>query len=377
MASLNERRPAANSNQDSVQLTLSAGQTETRLVLGHGVLDQAASLLSVFQPARLLIVSDTQVMPLYAEPLRHTLEQQGFRVELLAMPAGESSKTIETLIELYTRCQQLQVERRDVVLALGGGVVGDVAGMLAGTYLRGLHFVQIPTTLVAQVTASIGGKVGVNFGAQKNLIGMFNQPSLVLIDTATLTTLPEVEYRAGLGELVTVGVLGAPELFADLEVNGTQHLEQLILAAIQCKSAIVAADPFDQLDIRARLNLGHTFGHALEQLSDFSLSHGLAVAIGLHIASRLAVAIGLCPPALADRIEQTLTALNLPTTIPGYTAEQLIAAMRGDKKQQQGRLRWILPRALGQVEIVDEAQVPPPTLRAVLQALVRSDQRGS
>ncbi|HEY0602466.1 MAG TPA: 3-dehydroquinate synthase [Herpetosiphonaceae bacterium] len=371
MASLDESS-AANFSQDIVQLTLPAGQTETRLVLGHGVLDQAGSLLGSFQDARLLIVSDTQVAQLYAEPLRHALEQQGFRVELLEMPAGESAKTIETLIQLYTRCQQLRVERRDVVLALGGGVVGDVAGMLAATYLRGLHFVQIPTTLVAQVTASIGGKVGVNFGAQKNLIGMFNQPSLVLIDTATLATLPEVEYRAGLGELVTVGVLGAPDLFADLESNGTRHLEQLILTAIQCKSAIVAADPFDQLDIRARLNLGHTFGHALEQLSDFRLSHGLAVAIGLHIASRLAVAIGLCPAALADRIEQTLIALNLPTTIPGYTPEQMIAAMRGDKKQQHGRLRWILPRALGQVEIVDEAQVPPQTLRAVLQALGRS-----
>ncbi|HEY0734371.1 MAG TPA: 3-dehydroquinate synthase [Herpetosiphonaceae bacterium] len=368
---------AATFSQDIVQLTLSAGQTETRLVLGHGVLDQAGAVLSSFQDARLLIVSDTQVAQLYAEPLRHTLEQQGFRVELLAIPAGESAKTIETLIQLYTRCQQLQVERRDMVLALGGGVVGDVAGMLAATYLRGLNFVQIPTTLVAQVTASIGGKVGVNFGAQKNLIGTFNQPGLVLIDTDTLATLPEVEYRAGLGELVTVGVLGAPDLFADLEVNGTRHLEQLILAAIQCKSAIVAADPFDQLDIRARLNLGHTFGHALEQLSDFRLSHGLAVAIGLHIASRLAVAIGLCPAALADRIEQTLVALNLPTTIPGYTPEQIIAAMRGDKKQQHGRLRWILPRALGQVEIVDEAQVPPPTLRAVLQSLVRSDGRES
>lgn len=356
------------------RLVLSAGPAQTEIILGHGVLAQAAELFSPFQQSRLLIVSDTQVAPLYAVPLQNTLRQQGYTVDVVTLPAGEAAKTIETLLDLYTRCQQIGVERSDLVIALGGGVVGDVAGMLAATYLRGLHFVQVPTTLVAQVTASIGGKVGVNFGGQKNLIGVFNQPEQVLVDLDTLRTLPEIEFRSGLGELVTVGVLGAPAVFETLEASGAAELEPLILAAIECKSAIVAADPFDQSSIRAKLNLGHTFGHALERLSHFDLPHGLAVAIGLHIASRLAAAIGLCPTALADRIERTLLALNLPTTIPDYTPEQVIAAMRGDKKQQHGRLRWVLPRALGDVVLVNENEVPPEVLRAVLQQLVRSEQ---
>ncbi len=269
-------------------LSLPAGPSHTELVIGRGVLAQAHELLAPYRELRVLVVSDSSVTPLYAAPLRDALLGAGYDTHLLTIPAGETAKTLETAIELYAACRDLGVERSDTVVAVGGGVVGDVAGMVAGTYLRGLRFVQVPTTLVAQITASIGGKVGVNFRGDKNLVGLFYQPAHILIDLATLETLPEVEFRSGLGELITVGVLGAPAIFEALEARGAADLGALIAAAIRCKSAIVEADPYDQLGIRAHLNLGHTFGHALEKLSDFTLAHGLAVAVGLHIASRLA-----------------------------------------------------------------------------------------
>jgi 3-dehydroquinate synthase len=361
---------AAPNDAHPTRLTLSAGPTRTDVVIGRGLLARGADLLSAQRGTRLLLVADTHVAPLYALPLGDTLTQAGYAASVLTIPAGEPAKTLATLIDLYTACQGLQVERGDMVIAVGGGVVGDVAGMLAGTYLRGLEFAQVPTSLVAQVSASIGGKVGVNFGGAKNQIGLFNQPTLVLIDLDTLDTLPKLEFQSGLGELITVGVLGAPALFEALEAHGTADLGALIIAAIQCKSAIVEADPFDRLGGRARLNLGHTFGHALEQLSDFALPHGLAVAVGLHIASRLASALGLCAPALADRIEHTLLALDLPVALTGYAPEQMLQAMRSDKKRSGGRLRLVLPQALGQVILVDEREVPAALLEELLRAMV-------
>lgn len=355
---------------EPARITLSAGAAQTDILLGHGLLARAGDLLGAYRAARLLIVADANVAPLYAAPLRDALARDGYAASLLTIPAGERAKTMDTLIELYSACQAIEVERDDAVVAVGGGVAGDVAGMLAGTYLRGLAFVQVPTTLVAQVTASVGGKVGVNFGAAKNQIGMFNQPERVLIDLDTLATLPEIEFRSGLGELITVGVLGAPEIFEALEARGSAELGALIAAAIRCKAAIVAADPSDRLGVRAQLNLGHTFGHALEQLSDFTLPHGLAVAVGLHIAARLASALGLCRPALADRIERALHALDLPTGLSGYAPERVIQAMRSDKKRVGGRLRWVLPLELGKVALVDERQVPAGLLEDLLRALV-------
>lgn len=351
-------------------LTFTSEPASTDLLIGRGLLAQAGDRLNAYRGRRLLLVSDQQVAPLYADALRDRLTRAGYSAELLLMPAGETAKTLDTLRHLYQRCQALQAERDDVVIAVGGGVVGDVAGMLAGTYLRGLELVQVPTSLVAMITASVGGKAGVNFGDAKNMIGLFKQPALVLIDLDTLATLPAVEFRSGLGELLTVGVLGAPDLFEALEARGPTDLSALVAAAIQCKRAIVEADPYDRLDIRTRLNLGHTFGHALEQLSNFTLPHGLAVAVGLHIASRLAAAIDLCPAELPERIRRTLLALDLPTALSGYHPEALIRAMRSDKKRSGGRLRWVLPTALGHVVLVDEQRVPAHLLEDVLRELI-------
>lgn len=339
----------------------------TRLVLGEGVLTDACDYLHEYRHVRLLLISDSNVAAIHAQPLKHRLEEAGYEVHLLEIPAGEENKTLDTLICLYARCSALQVERSDVVVAVGGGVIGDIAGMLAGTYLRGLEFIQAPTSLVSMVTASVGGKAGVNFDAAKNLIGVFKHPSLVLADTDTLHTLPEIEFRSGLGELVTVGVLGAPEIIEQLESSGLSSMTQMIAWAIKCKSDIVTADQFDSLGIRARLNLGHTFGHALEKLSGFTLPHGLAVAIGLCIACRLAVSLGLCRKEVSDRVHSLLNKLNLPVAVSGYTSEQVLSAMRSDKKRRQGRLQFVLPKRLGEVVLLSEDHIPPLLLEEAIR----------
>lgn len=354
----------------SIQVAVLSESSSTEVILGRGVLADAAALLHRYRAARMLLVSDEDVRPLYAIKLCERLEQAGYQVALATIPSGEKAKSLDTLTHLYDVCHYRELERGDVIVAVGGGMVGDVTGMLAGTYLRGLEFVQVPTSLVAIITASVGGKVGVNFKNYKNLIGTFKHPSLVLADTETLVTLSPLEFRSGLGELITVGVLGAPEIFLSLEAKGPTDLEPLMAAAIRCKSTLVEADPFDRLGIRAKLNLGHTFGHALETLSGFTLPHGVAVAVGLHIACTLAATLKLCPPELPERIRHTLLRLDLPTTLSGYRPEDMMQAMQSDKKRGQGQLRWVLPKALGEVVLYEENRVPVRLLKDVLKTLV-------
>lgn len=357
------------SEPHSIQMTVSSESSST-VLLGRGLLARASDFLQRHRSRQLLVISDEQVMPLYGTRLFETLKSDGYEVARTTIPVGEAAKSLDTLADLYDTCLSKRIERGDVIVAVGGGVVGDTAGMVAGTYLRGLELVQVPTSLVAIITASIGGKVGVNFKNHKNLIGAFKHPSLVLADTKTLSTLPPLEFRSGLGELITVGVLGAPEIFLSLESKGLTDLELLMAAAIRCKQSIVEADPYDQLGIRAKLNLGHTFGHALETLSGFTLPHGLAVAVGLHIATTIAASLKICSDDLPDRIRRTLASLDLPTTLSGYRPEDVIQAMQSDKKRGQGQLRWVLPKSIGDVEIVEETQVPLTLLKDVLGSLV-------
>jgi len=343
------------------------------MLLGPKVLEQAAEVLAPYRRSRLLVVADRHVGPHYAAPLVERLAAAGFAAAQIDLPAGEEAKTGAALEAIYRAFLALEVERRDVVIALGGGATGDVAGFAAGTYLRGLTLVQAPTTLIAMMTASVGGKVGINFEGHKNQIGMFKQPELILADLTTLDTLPDIELRSGLGELITVGVLGAPAIFEALE-GGQIDLAEQIAAAVQCKSALVDADPFDLLGLRAKLNLGHTFGHALEQLSGFRLPHGIAVGVGLHLACRLAGLLELCPPGLADRVAATLRRHGLPDRLTGYTPAAVLEAMRRDKKRSGGRLRLVLPVALGQVEIVDEERIVPALLLQALREIVPERQ---
>jgi 3-dehydroquinate synthetase len=340
------------------------------VVLGRGLLGRAPGLLAGLPAARLLVVSDEAVAPLHAEPLVRALEQAGREAHLLTIPASEEGKTLGALGRLFAACHERQVERGDLVLAVGGGVVGDVAGMLAATYLRGLALVQVPTSLVAMVTAGVGGKVGVNLGEHKNLVGAFKQPALVLVDLDTLETLPERERLSGLGELLGVGLLGDPLVFEALAGGPPSDLEPLVGAAIRCKMALVAADPLDETGVRARLNLGHTFGHAFEGASGFQVAHGIAVGVGLLAASRLSAALGFCPAHLPRRVQGALEALGLPAGLRGLTVARVLAAMRGDKKRSGGRLRFVLPTAIGAVQLVGEERLPAGLLEHVLASVV-------
>ncbi len=304
------------------------------------------------------VVSNTTVAPLYAEKVMASLESAGYTPVLVEIPDGEEHKNLRTVQTLYDRFLEAGMDRHSVVLALGGGVTGDIAGFAAATYMRGVPFVQVPTTLLSMVDASVGGKTGVDLPQGKNLVGAFKQPEAVLIDPAVLETLPGEYFRAGLAEVLKHGLIGNPILFEMLAGPGPASLEQMLANAIRVKVRIVQEDPFEK-GKRAWLNLGHTFAHAWERLSEYSLQHGEAVAMGLVAAARLSERLGIAEERLSDRIEEALERLGLPSQIPDYSPEEAYQAMQNDKKKKGGRLRFVLLRQLGDpvVREVDEADV--------------------
>ncbi|MCB0129364.1 MAG: 3-dehydroquinate synthase, partial [Caldilineaceae bacterium] len=264
----------------------------------------------------------------------------------------EAYKTLGTMASLYDDFVAAGLDRRSPVIALGGGVVGDMAGFAAASYLRGVPFVQIPTSLLAMVDASVGGKTGVDLPQGKNLVGAFKQPELVIIDTAVLETLPAGEFRAGLAEVIKHGIIAAPDLFEELESHGPTSMGHLVATAVQVKVDVVEEDPFEQ-GRRMALNLGHTFGHAIEQVSELTMRHGDCVAVGTIAAARMAVDLGRCDPELAQRIEQVIERVGLPTRAPGYDVETIMQTMVFDKKRSGKTLRFVIPQALGDVVIID------------------------
>lgn len=328
------------------------------LLLGQGLLQQAGDLLvrRGVHPHRTAIVTNAQIRG-HADLLAASLRGAGFQPTLVTVPEGEQFKTLETVRSIYEQLLAAGLDRRSTVIALGGGVIGDMAGFAAATYLRGVPFVQIPTSLLAMVDASVGGKTGVDLPQGKNLIGAFKMPQVVLMDTATLATLPSDEFRAGLAEVVKHGIIGAPRLFAELEEEGPASLQQLVADAVRVKVNVVEADPYES-GLRAVLNLGHTFGHALELVSEFTLRHGEAVAVGLVAAAHLAADLDYCAPALAERITHLIERLGLPTAVEGYAGDAVYAAMGHDKKRSGKILRFIVPRALGDVTIIDDPGEP-------------------
>ena len=316
---------------------------------------------------RVAVVSNLVVAPLYSAQAEGALRSAGFEPFACTLPDGEQHKTLATVAALYDQFLAGGLDRSGTVLSLGGGVTGDVAGFAAASFMRGVCFVQVPTTLLAMVDASVGGKTGVDLPQGKNLVGAFKQPAAVIIDPAVLATLPTDEMRSGMAEVIKHGIIGAPDLFAELEavsrgsepaVRGSQ-----IARALGVKIAIVEEDPFER-GRRAALNLGHTVGHALERLSGFGLRHGEAVAIGMVAAARVAGELGWAAPSLAARIEAVLVAWGLPVRCPPFDADAIWEAMAHDKKRQGRVLRWVLPREIGQVEIV--ADVPQDRVRSVL-----------
>lgn len=307
-----------------------------------------------------VVISDDNVAPIWSGRLFEGA------VPLIRVPAGEASKSLVTIARLYDDLLDAGLERGGAVIALGGGVVGDIAGFVASTIFRGVRWVNVPTSLLAMVDASLGGKVGVDLPRGKNLVGAFHPPSIVVSDPETLVTLPREEFVSGLAEVVKAAIIGDPELFgllegADLEDPDT--LDEVLFRSIQVKRAVIEADPYER-DVRASLNLGHTIGHAIEHESGYALRHGEAVAIGLVAETRLAESVGLCPKGLANRLGPVLERLGLPTRMPDMPPRALRQRMSLDKKTQAGRLKFALPETIGRVRV--GVEVPDSALMPVL-----------
>lgn len=324
-----------------------------------------------------LIVTDGHVAQTHAETVQQALIADGWRCEKEVVPAGETSKSVEVVSKVHDRLVDLNADRRTIIIAVGGGVVGDSAGFVAATFMRGLPLIQVPTTLLSAVDSSVGGKTGVNHPKAKNMIGAFYQPIGVFIDTATLETLPDREYRAGLAEVVKYGVILDAEFFGYLEqqvpmINERNPavLRHIIAQSCRLKAKVVGQDEFELTGLRATLNYGHTFGHAFEALAGYGqLLHGEAVAIGMVHASRLAERRGLIDPSITERQITLLKSLHLPTSLPegmSFDTSSLLGRMRLDKKAISGKLRFILPTKLGAVETF--ADVSESDVMAVLDA---------
>jgi 3-dehydroquinate synthase len=306
-----------------------------------------------------------------------SLKAEGFTGRLIALPPGEDTKSFDGLADLSDRLLALELDRSDVVVAFGGGVIGDLAGFAASIYKRGIGFVQIPTTLLAQVDSSVGGKTAIDTPRGKNLIGAFHQPRLVIADLDILATLPERELRCGYAEIIKYGLLGDPDFFAWLEANSARvlalqpdALTHAVHRSVEMKAEIVAADE-TEIGRRALLNLGHTFGHALEAETGFgdALLHGEAVGAGLALALRFSAALGVCSGADAMRAVAALAAARLPTRledirIAPFAADRLIAHMAQDKKAEGGRLTFVLVRGIGEAFVAKD--VEPDKLRRFL-----------
>ncbi len=323
------------------------------VIIGNGLLqDSGMRLRAALGDCRVAIITDSNVARIYLEPLRQSLRAAGFDAPAYVFPAGEANKRMGTLAELLEFLAEHHLTRKDCVVALGGGVTGDMAGFAAGCYLRGVRYVQIPTTLLAAVDSSVGGKTAVDLSAGKNLAGLFHQPSLVLCDTAAFDTLEENEFANGLAEAIKTAILDDEALFALLEAgNARGNITDIVKQCVAFKARIVEADE-TETGIRKTLNLGHTAGHAIERCSDFTIPHGHAVAAGLAIIARAAERLGWAQAPIAQRIEAALIKNNLPTT-SGYSPEALAEAALSDKKRAGGRITLVVPRRIGACDLID------------------------
>ncbi|MFQ6131863.1 MAG: 3-dehydroquinate synthase [Armatimonadota bacterium] len=344
------------------------GQAAYDIVVGAGLLASTGELLGdSLQGREGLLVTNRRVADLYGPQTLSGLERGGLRASLVVVPPGERSKTLGQTRKLYDRLLEAGIDRSGFVAALGGGVVGDLAGFAAATYMRGIDFVQLPTTLLAQVDASVGGKVAVDLPQGKNLVGAFWQPRAVLADVATLRTLPRRELRGGLAEVVRHAVIADPELFRLLEEQAEAvlaadlgHLTEIVRRSCLVKAGIVAQDERES-GLRALLNLGHTIGHALEQVYSYrTLRHGEAVSLGMVAEGRLAVRRGMFAEEDLSRLVRLLERLGLPVGLAELDAAAVGRACLVDKKRLHGRLRVTLPRGIGRAELV--ADVSPQEL---------------
>ncbi|SMB98625.1 3-dehydroquinate synthase [Thermanaeromonas toyohensis ToBE] len=343
------------------KLQVDLGDRSYNIYCGQGLLKKLGVLLQPLDLAkRCLIVTDEIIAPLYLSQVIQSLEAAGFLPLVKQVPPGEEAKSLSVAAELYDMALEAGWERRCPVLALGGGTIGDLAGFVAATLLRGVPLIQLPTTLLAQVDSSVGGKVAVNHPRGKNLIGAFYQPCLVVADLSTLKSLPKRELCSGLAEVIKYGMIYDALFFTYLEqhleealAGEEEILERIVLRSCEIKAQIVAQDERER-DLRAILNFGHTVGHALEAVTKFHVyRHGEAVAIGMMVATRIALSRGLISPEIIERLEKLLRRASLPVEMPNVERYTFLEALIRDKKVREGRVRMVLPVSLGQVEIME------------------------
>lgn len=348
-------------------------QNSYNIVIDDSLSTLADQLFSHCPGQHLIVVSDENVAAIYLEAVVGQLSPVASRIDTIVVPAGETSKSVERADMIWQQLIEFGTDRSSVIVALGGGVVGDLAGFAAATFMRGLPLVQIPTSLLAQVDSSVGGKTGVNLPQGKNLVGSFHQPKFVQISTSTLATLDEANFRAGMAEVVKYGVIMDEPFFQWLESNSErinsrepQTLAQMIATCCECKARVVEEDERETTGRRAVLNYGHTFGHAIEAVFGYgNYLHGEAIAIGMNCAARLAANLGMFAPRLIGRQRALLEAFSLPVDCPEEKHDELLAAMKKDKKSAGGKVKLILPDRIGNVKLVDW-----PSDELVLQALV-------
>jgi 3-dehydroquinate synthase len=362
----------------SEQIPVALGERSYAIHVGSGLLDRAGELLAPFARGIVPVVTDSHIAPLHLGRVAASLQKSRLRALPIVLEAGEETKSFRGLERLVGQLLDSGIERGALVVALGGGVVGDVTGFAAGILKRGMAYAQIPTTLLAQVDSSVGGKTAINTQQGKNLVGLFHQPKIVIADVGVLHTLPRRERAAGYAEVAKYGALGDASFFAWLEKNAQEALAgnadcltRMVAHSCRMKAELVARDERESGD-RALLNLGHTFAHALEAAAGYSdrLLHGEAVAIGMVLALRLSVQLGLAPPSDAERLRTHLKDLSLPVDVGDIPGEQpdadvLLSHMMHDKKAKDGKLTFVLVRGLGRAFITSE--VPIDAVRALLR----------
>lgn len=364
-----------------IRIPVKTASASYEAVIEHGLLARAGEVLREVLGGvpPVFVVTVPPVRRRWGKPLLRSLKSAGFAPQVIEMRDGERFKRLSSVEALSEKLLKLGADRKAVVLAFGGGVVGDVAGMVASVYMRGVKLVQIPTTVQAQLDAAIGGKTGVNLRAGKNLVGTFYQPQVVLIDPATLATLPPREFRAGMYEALKAGVIGNPELFSRLETSSIANLRKdkdfltwVLSESVRLKAQVVSADEKEG-DLRRVLNFGHTIGHALEAATNYrTFLHGEAVAWGMIAATKISAEMGLCDSAVYDRIAAATRAWGPLPNVTVQTAKAL-KLMQSDKKTEAGTVHFVLPREIGKVEIVKS--VPEETI-AVALAEIRQASRG-
>ena len=339
---------------NSIEVEVPLARSPYKVLVGPGLIHDCGNLVSgILKPARCALVTDSNVSPLHAEAVESSLRQGGFEPVRIIVPAGESSKSFEQTSKICDTMISAGLDRSSVLVALGGGVVGDLAGFVAAIYYRGIPCIQIPTTIVAQVDSSVGGKAGINAPGGKNLIGAFHQPRLVIADTDTLRTLPPREFHEGFAEIIKHAAIRDPEMLeAEDSLDG---IAPLIARNVAIKAAIVAEDEFETKGLRALLNFGHTIGHGIENAAGYGrLLHGEAISLGLIAACRLSVEKSGLPQAAANEILAALARHNLPQNLPtDISTESILAALRKDKKFHAGAIRFVLLRSLGDAFVSD------------------------